>query len=181
MNSLHLKTAVMAYFRFRKRWPYISTECGDYNADVVASDGSHHLVEVEVKCTRSDFLADFVKAKHRNYAINDPGRWTPSKFYFAVPEALEEFALKTLEEYPRYGLIVVTAARLDDCVRVAKKAEALHQRHVDRQALVAMLLRNTSDLVMLYIKREVENAGLRDYLGISTSVVRTELEMEDDL
>jgi hypothetical protein len=181
MNSLHIKTALLAYFRFRKQWPYLATEVGGYSADVLASDGAA-LVEAEVKVSRYDLLADFRKPKHVHCARADvTSEWTPNKFYFAVPPHLETIALETIiAKAPRYGLMVIGEGRVDDCVRVARKAERIHSRPISAFALTKIVLRASSDLVTLYIKHELEAQALRGYLDQSKRFVDQEMREQQE-
>jgi hypothetical protein len=187
VNSLFVKTAVMAYWRFKKRLPYMATEVGEFNADILASDGKT-LIEAEVKTSRKDFMVDFRKAKHMYYGESEgaevsPGRralgrhkvWIPNKFYFAVPASMETWATEQLAKYPHYGLLVVDEGkRVDDCVRTSKVARELHDRQPHEKTLNKMLLRMGSDLVTLYMKRELESSILSAFLNKSKEIVEGE-------
>lgn len=167
----------MAYMRYRRRWPYIATEVGNYGADLVASDGKQ-LVEVEVKISMADLVADFKKTKHSRYGdsagVDD--RWEPNKFYFAVPSYLKDHALRRLEDVPRYGLLTIGDGPVDNCTVVEKRAAVLHSRAASPCTLSAMVMRASSDLVTLYIKRELECQNRADFLAMSKRWVEREQE-----
>ena len=65
------------------------------------------MTEVEIKVSKSDLKNDFKKPKHRIYKERigkEP--WIPSKFYFAVPSSLKEFAVAQVVDKP-YGVIEI--------------------------------------------------------------------------
>src|SRR5690606_35573601 len=70
-SALEANTALISYLRFRKKMPYICTECETLNgarADVLASDGTS-LIEFEVKTNVADVRADLKKfEKHAIYS-----------------------------------------------------------------------------------------------------------------
>lgn len=76
-------------------------------------------VEVEIKKSRSDLLAEFrnKKAKHYVYANADtgPGAWVPNYFYFYVPAALADDAKEIVtEQCPKAGIAVQTDTNYRD-------------------------------------------------------------------
>lgn len=90
---------------------------------------SGYTVEVEIKISRSDFLADFKKPKHNLLKLKpkDYEKSVANRFYFAVPEGLI-----TKEEVPDYaGLIYVKKYRCE----VVKKAPLNHKFKHDRNRL----------------------------------------------
>lgn len=99
MNSEILKTKVLHYYRFRRRFFYIATECGPYNSDILVSNG-RRIVEIEVKTSERDLLHDFKKKKHLVYRRS---KYCPNYFLFAVPSNLVSIASK----FETYGVISV--------------------------------------------------------------------------
>lgn len=97
VTAMDLKLALLEYYRFKRQFIAID-EC--LNADIVA-DAGNHIIEVEVKISRSDLLkGEAVKAwKHQNYDLQFFGRFIPNKYYFCVPASLKDVAI----EYA-YGL-----------------------------------------------------------------------------
>lgn len=171
----------MCYYRFHRQLPYIATEVGDFNADFAASNGSN-LIEVEAKTSKSDFLADFSKAKHTYYAESVKNletkrksrMWIPNLFYFAVPDIMEEWALHKLQDYPCYGLLIIGNKEVSDSVTVSKQAKSLHNNTVSPKIIKKFLLRMGSDLCNLYLKRELESELLINFLAQSKKLVERE-------
>lgn len=105
VNSLHLKTALLAYYRF-KRQLICADEVylGRFISDVLVDTGKE-IIEVECKVSKSDLWADGNKGKHNNYKLIDRYA-SPNKFYICVPTSLVEEALKFVQQInPRYGVI----------------------------------------------------------------------------
>lgn len=161
VNSDHIKTAILCWFRFGRQYHHIATEVGHWSADVVGAD-EKMLVEVEVKVSKSDFQRDFTKDKHRFYLntfnkIEDKinsyyYKWIPNKFYFAVPEDLGEWAAAYLEEKQSpYGLVVIKHSRggvypIDKSTDVVRKAKYLHKDPPKKGVFTTILSRMSSAL-----------------------------------
>lgn len=166
INSEHIKTAVMCWFRYARQYHYVCTEVGRWSADVAGANETI-LVEVEVKVSKSDFLRDYQKSKHHFYIKtfnkeqNTSYGWIPNKFFFAVPEHLEEFGLKHLEETKSpYGLIVVKdqqggAYPVDKAAYVAKQAKFLHKDPPKKGIFEAFASRMSSALCINAINTEL--------------------------
>ena len=113
-NAAHLKAALFKYFRFERNMHCV-TEIPVFYKDTedFIAFTKDEVYCVEVKVDKQDFLNDFkTKQKHVREMKFD-------KFYFCVPESLEEFALDYLKPYPNYGLIVSN----DSAVSVKKSAK----------------------------------------------------------
>lgn len=91
----------MGWLRFGKRLPYVATEAGYFNADVLGAD-EYTLVEIEVKKSKSDLRRDFQTKSWKHMVYNGPGndphRWAPNLFYFLVPQELGDWAAEQLEQ-----------------------------------------------------------------------------------
>lgn len=102
ITSLHLKTALLYYYRF-KRGYLVCDEVYTANrekADILV-DAKKEFYEIEIKTSKSDLRAEKKKKKHKESA--KPGA---NKFYICVPTSLVPYAEKWIEEInPRYGLI----------------------------------------------------------------------------
>lgn len=162
MNSSQMKMCVLCWFRFKKRWNYVATEVGGFNADVVGAN-SQYLYEVEVKVNKRDFTADFQKSKHEIYKNHDSvsswGKgWIPNKFFFAVPEDMVDFALEQLKDYDKYGLVTVSWKDWwrNPQIKTIKQAKFMHKRPTSKKALDLILLRMSSEICGHYIKNEAE-------------------------
>ncbi len=71
MNSVQMKAAAMHWLRFRKQLNYVATECGFWSADVIGCD-SEHLIEIEVKVSRADLMAEFRNKLEKHEYYPDP-------------------------------------------------------------------------------------------------------------
>ena len=163
MNSHIIKTVILCWFRFGKRWQYLATEVGGHRflADVVASDGKE-LVEVEVKISKSDFKNDFLKKdKHTIYqkeieSTHETIGWVPHKMYYAVPESMVEWALEYLKDKPlKYGLISISEYphlwHGKSGASIVLKAKKLHNKKLHENIVHQICMRMASELCNLYI------------------------------
>ena len=101
MNCLQVEIEMIKYLDYVRN--LIVTNCSYgldlcYEADIVCL-GASYATEIEIKVSRSDLLAD-KKKKPQAHNSN-----LFKFFYFAVPEKLEEIALKEIPE--RAGLYVI--------------------------------------------------------------------------
>jgi len=151
MNSKHIQDKVGVLFsnhdhHFHNKYIFGN----DWESDFFSVTKSGYLYEVEVKISKSDFAADFIKFKHKLFegrnqteVVKDAKykyskRWKkevrrapekkinpqeinmPNKFFFACPEGL-----LTVDEIPEYaGLIYVN----EFSATVIKQAPTLHKR-----------------------------------------------------
>ena len=173
MTSHDIKTAALCWLRFGRRYPYVCTEGGRWNADVLGAT-TKALTEIEVKVSKSDFKVDFVKTKHDWYAKVTPAYrgagFIPNQMYYAVPKELETFALEYLAKQaeitplstPRdmlraptvakYGLLVYDETRRrDDSLVCIKTAGKIHAIAPSPKVLENMLLRMGSELAGFHI------------------------------
>lgn len=107
-TSDKMKALLFEYFRFRSKQlhcvsevicEYFTNNTADIE-DIIAFNETTRIC-VEIKTSKSDFLADFKKLKHNDFAK----RYT--KFYFCVTAELKDFALRYLREnYNNYGLFI---------------------------------------------------------------------------
>lgn len=105
MTSDEAKTKLLAYWRFERRFPYVATECGPYESDVLIADGKQ-TIECEVKVSKADLIKDKKKKKHAIYGKARTRKTVPNKFYYAVPSELVSEAKKEVEDTP-YGVIEI--------------------------------------------------------------------------
>jgi hypothetical protein len=90
-------------------------------SDVLAITKSDYFHEYEVKVSKSDYLADFKKKKHKRMADNKAGKQgqIPNRFSFVVPQGMVE-----AKDVPKYaGLIHVTPT---GALVEVKKAPMIH-------------------------------------------------------
>lgn len=165
-NSSHIKTALLHYYRFRRQFSLVATEVGGFASDVMAIDtGLNRFIEVEVKVSKSDMLADFKKGKHVDYLeywknSSEVGltKWIPQEFYFAVPSSLMAYATNVIEGLP-YGLIEYThhdprtRGRIHpwgDRVRIAVQASRMHRFPPSEKVIETIIKRMSSELCIAY-------------------------------
>lgn len=185
MNSWTVKAAVLAHFRFDKGYRYVSTEVGNFYADVVVSN-TQVLIEIEVKVSKSDFSLDFEKAKHQYYGQatlpeSEGGKvrqWVPNLFFFAVPAHMEEWALRKLKDNKYYGLYILTEPGNPDCLQLVKPAQPLHDKKPAKKILEKILMRMGSDLCTQYLKGHMETQLARDFQDLSKKLVERESSHE---
>jgi hypothetical protein len=100
MKTLEMEIALANYFRFFQNIvvPNVSYGMGLHECDLLIMTGTGYLIEVEIKVSKQDLLAERKKRHgHRSNKIK--------KLYFAVPVFLADFALEHIPD--RAGLIVV--------------------------------------------------------------------------
>ena len=78
--------------------PNVSWGLLEHEADVLVCTKQGYVTEIEIKVSKSDFLKDFEKP-HGHYDKRI------TKYYFAVPEILEEFVKERLPD--QWGLLVL--------------------------------------------------------------------------
>lgn len=151
VNSEYLKTAVMAFFRFKRR-NICADEvriCTRHLADILI-DNNKQVIEVEIKTSKSDLRADKKKSKHLWY-IEKPETYAPNLFYICVPSELVEDAIKWCEEInPNYGVIEFSQKkfesyyrnnrRWDEMLYFVKKAKPLHKIYKSKKDRISLRL-----------------------------------------
>ena len=136
MNSEDI-TQALANYCLRERnaalctaniFAYYPNEC-----DVLAIWDSGFATDYEIKVSRSDFKADFKKAKHRKMERNQVAG--ANQFYFVVPADLV-----TKEEVPDYaGLIYVSEGRQGILhLTTIKRAPKRHKQKVSEKVVRRM-------------------------------------------
>lgn len=153
--STKIKAALFKRFRFELNYSLCASEvnfCGKWGIeDFVAAKYSKNteLIFVEVKISKSDFLADFKKPKHRLI----PTASKCQKFYYCVSENIAEFALDYLKaNYPAYGLMVYK----DSEISVIKNAKNLKTPKTSSN-----LPMGYTDIHLLLLRMGSELASLR--------------------
>lgn len=152
ITSLHLKTALMAYWRFKKQ----SLCCDEVgfaggNSDILVDTGKE-IIDIEVKISKSDLKADIKKPKHEANK-NQLSQYisVPNKFYICVPTCLVEEAKKWTEEVnPNYGVLEFSEVKYesykeypryyDKMIRVVKKAKLLKEDYKSKKEEISFRL-----------------------------------------
>lgn len=125
-----------AYFRTH---PVVVNRCAwmfGHEADLISVTEAGYCTEIEIKVSKSDFMADFrKKVSHDSAYIK--------YFYYAVPEYMAEYAMERLPEGA--GLLVVYPMRPCGYVKIRKAAVArkgacklTDKQLYDHQRLMAM-------------------------------------------
>lgn len=171
-----IKLELMKYFRFEKGMVFVCSEC-IHQSDINAIN-EKCLVEVEVKISKSDFRREFAtptlkngtywKAKKHEFYANPENAYSsyiiPNKFYFCVPEELEQWAMEYLKgKNQKYGLLIydekITGKTSN--IRLAKGARQLQTNPPDNFTWKQMGQRVTNEMITLKqkfnrLKQEVE-------------------------
>lgn len=153
ISSLHLKTALLYYFRFKRN--YLCTdECVSYRGEIadILVDTGKQTYEIEIKLNKADLNKEKKKGKHKN--VSDPIYWGANKFSICVPTELIPYAEKWIEEVnPKYGLIEFKSDyyeeyksrwvinRWDIFLKVIKRPSILHSNYNGnlRKAIISRL------------------------------------------
>jgi len=151
MTSDYLKTIALTYWRFKRGYYLCATEvrAGSDIADVLVSNGKD-IIEIEVKISYSDFLADYKKRKHfynDKIPMSDHYFLKANKFYFLVPGEIGERCLNYLiDNHFPYGLLSFNGK-----LNILKSCRRLKELK-DREIISindAIIHRATSELVSL--------------------------------
>lgn len=168
LSTPEMKYYVLSYYRFQRQYPIAATEVqvfGNYIADVLASDLSTEFVEVEIKISESDMLADFQHKSEKHTAYLDSvlhkegsllskkeSLTIPNKFMYAVPKELRKFSIDLVKGTP-YGLIVVdpdnSALANNSFIKVVKHSDIINRiypKDLERRSLMRM----SSEIINLY-------------------------------
>jgi len=143
ITSLHLKAAVMSYFRFKRQW-LCASEC--LNSDVIAITNKD-VIEVEIKVNKYDlWKGEAKKSIHNQYKNPEKykGWHLPNRYYMCVPEYLLEEAKKWVEETnDKYGIILYKHECFNDICMI-KKAKTIH-KNVNPNYAHAVMMRVCSE------------------------------------
>lgn len=148
---MRLKFEALKWLRWQQRCPWMATEVGEWNADVLGCN-SKKMIEIEIKISYSDMRNELHKPKHHFYGatkdsiIKSQARWVPNQFYFAVPDDLIAKAVEFSETKfgGSYGVISLTE------FKVYKRARVLHDRPPDQRVILTTSLRMGSELIRFW-------------------------------
>lgn len=97
-----------------------------WESDLVSVTKAGLICEYEIKCSRSDFLQDKKKYRHRHFTeglqAKYPGHHVPAYFFYALTRDVK-YEEPEIPEYA--GLLIIHSAAL---VTLAKPAPRLHKR-----------------------------------------------------
>lgn len=153
LNSKQIKVLLFSYFRFKRQFLGVVSEMQllkdiDDIEDFIAFK-KDEIIGVEIKVSRSDFLADFNnKKKHKKYLTQDY-LYPLNKFYFCVPILLSDFVEDFLSKnYPFYGLLVVRGNEIF-VKRSAKRLRGKQDIFSNKSLRDKLILRMSSELANL--------------------------------
>lgn len=151
-NANQCKNALLAYFRFKRGYPYVATEY--LECDVVAAKSSE-WIEVEVKISWSDYCAEWKKKKHKDVlSIYIKNKYSPNRKYFAAPPSLaQRIANDCAENHPEYGVLSIWT---EEDITFVRRATTLHKEQPTCNTLDGIISRVTSELITL--RRKVRAA-----------------------
>lgn len=182
MTSLQVKAEVLCYLRFQRQVPLVAVEFQHQDIVWVAQRRS---AIVEVKVSIGDLKADFKKDWHTGirWAL-DPalhgaaegcywgsavlhGRgsgygqyevWAPNQFWFAVPDYIQDSALKVIESlYPYAGLLACRAVGYSGgSTEVIRKPKELHTRRASKMFVARLVKGQSASLANAYTHRAKE-------------------------
>lgn len=96
-----------------------------WECDVMGITHDDRIIEVEVKISKSDFIADFDKKGKHYQTSNGNGA---SQFYYAVPVEMREYARERLPDYA--GLLSYYRDQ-NSFIKQYVKAPTLHNNRID--------------------------------------------------
>lgn len=138
-----VKACVLRYFRYNLCTPYACTELRikpDNICDVAVVDKKDSFIEIEVKISWGDFIADQKKLKHEHYSNPDNLSYdVPNFFYYAAPETLAERISKYCEEQNLpYGVISTFPCnnKICDSVWVLRNPKKLTDRRISKDIFI---------------------------------------------
>lgn len=193
MNSAELKAETMAWLRYVKRMQAVCTELQSLhgNPDVVGVS-PNTFIEVEVKVSLRDLMADFANKKTKMWFYQETAKGNenlsnkvPNYFFYMVTEAMAERALDIVrEKFPKAGVIVykpelgLLPGRNNEVLRGGEK---LHSALPTAQFLHEVFLRTSSELCGLRVAQIALESEINKMLAtVQTEVVGTARALRDD-
>lgn len=164
-----IKLQVMKYFRYTKGYTFVCSEC--INHSDISAINNTNLVEVEIKISKSDFLAEFKgetynkEYKHKVLqGLVKPRKSyiVPNYYYFCVPKELAQFVRDYLKEhgYDKYGVLVCDEYRQYNQrshIFSAKSAKKIHNTSPSDTTWLTIGKRVQSEMIGLYEKVKLKN------------------------
>ncbi len=141
ITSLHLKTALLYYYRFKRQYICVD-ECSSNFGEVadVLVDTGKNIYEIEIKTSKADLSKEKSKRKHNkpktDWEANQKVKGA-NQFYICVPTDLIPSAEKWIEEInPKYGLIEFNTERYkksgfywNELLHFKKRASMLNENY----------------------------------------------------
>jgi hypothetical protein len=155
MNSTFIQKRLFTLFDYSHR--ICNAYIFEWESDYLFISKSGYTSEVEIKISRSDFLADFKKNKYtggkkHDYLTSDK-TCKANKFWFACPDNL----IKIEDIDNRYGLVYVSES---GNIRIIQQAKFLHKELLLKDLRFVKILMNA--FYWRYIKVR-ELADVKEY------------------
>lgn len=152
-----MKVEALCWLRFERHLPYVCTEVGPWNADVLGMN-NRFSVEVEVKTSKADLRREFSTKKSKHFLYNNAdGGTPPNYFYFMVPKDIAEYAVELVKSMaPKAGVAVYDPDNLGfhrhgSMTYVAKPPVRLHKEWPTDALKHTVLNRMSSELCARYV------------------------------
>ena len=159
MTSQDIKRKLYRYYE-NSDYKLFNTFVFDFESDFFCMTKSGHVIECEIKISRSDFFADFKKTSFRRTSFEIKTKheilqdksiiFKPNRFYFAVPDGL----IKKDEVPEHAGLIYI-----NDTSTIIKNAPLLHKDKLMNNIHFVRKLMNKYYYRCIDLRKELE---LRD-------------------
>lgn len=160
-----IKLQLMKYFRFDRSFIFVCSEC--INHSDISAINNTSLIEVEVKISKSDFLAEFngkSRVKKYKHLVMSDGKSpysryiVPNYYYFCTTPELKDYVLTYLKEngHDKYGLLICDEKRQFNkrshiyCVKQAKK---IHDKKPTEKTFEKVAKRVQSEMIGLIEKK----------------------------
>lgn len=158
MNSDILKNAILEYFRFERQYYICATEVRLWNqtSDIIICNDNDEIIDIEIKISYNDFLADFKKRKHIKDISGYPYLYA-NKLYYCVPAEIKDQCLLylTVNNFP-YGLISFNGILI--IIKKCKKINGLTEDLI-KTIKRKIILRLSSEMVFLRNHKKCEKCG----------------------
>lgn len=161
ITALHLKTSLLYFYRFKKRYLCVDevySTCRE-KADVLVDTGKA-IYEIEIKLNKADIRKEKKKKKHK---LDPEKQLGANHFYLCVPTELIDYTKKWIKEVnPKYGLIEFDEQRYIEFksryivtdwnifLKFRKRATNLHTRY-NKHLRKSIIKRLSSAVVNAYI------------------------------
>jgi hypothetical protein len=154
-----IKTALLHLYRFKKG--FLAATEFRYElgiADVITLSKDNEIIEIEVKISKSDLLAEMKhkETKHARISEHSLIKWTPNRYFLCVPTPLVKDAIEFCETVnPKYGVIEFDDSKglvrhPEDLLSVARKSQKLHSEDRSVWFREFVTKRMNNDLVKMY-------------------------------
>jgi len=148
LTANHLQIALYDnFFRDGWRWWLFNTYFYDWESDCLAFNDAGQVIEMEVKLTRADFLADLKKQKHSAFRCRfGTASRVPNKFYYACP-----WDVIQPEEVPDYaGLVWILNGANGIKTKIIKSAYTLSYESTVENDLYVLIEKSNSKMLDIW-------------------------------